>query len=81
MPFQGDDFVLLEYVLLAGVNDSVEDARRLLALTSDIYCMASEGWLWETCCRSSACACMHGCALAAASGRRGLVRPCKARRG
>ncbi len=31
--------VLIEYVLLAGVNDSAEDARRLLALLKDIPCV------------------------------------------
>ena len=36
---QGDEFVIFEYVLLADVNDSEEDAARLLSLTSDIYCL------------------------------------------
>ena len=30
--------VLFEYVMLQGVNDSLEDARRLLAMTQDIEC-------------------------------------------
>ncbi|GFR46078.1 hypothetical protein Agub_g7545 [Astrephomene gubernaculifera] len=38
---KGDDFVVIEYVLLAGVNDSVEDAQRLLALTADVYCLVN----------------------------------------
>ncbi|GLI63461.1 hypothetical protein VaNZ11_006434 [Volvox africanus] len=38
---KGDDFVVIEYVLLAGVNDTLEDAQRLLALTSDIYCLVN----------------------------------------
>jgi adenine C2-methylase RlmN of 23S rRNA A2503 and tRNA A37 len=36
---KGDNFVVLEYVMLGGVNDSLEDARRLVDLTSDVYCM------------------------------------------
>ena len=32
-------FVILEYVLLAGVNDSLADAHRLVTLTQNIYCM------------------------------------------
>ncbi|KAG2436286.1 hypothetical protein HXX76_006597 [Chlamydomonas incerta] len=38
---KGDDFVVIEYVLLAGVNDTLADAERLLALTSDIYCLVN----------------------------------------
>lgn len=34
-----DDFVVIEYVLLKGVNDSEDDARRLLTLLSGVYCM------------------------------------------
>jgi 23S rRNA (adenine2503-C2)-methyltransferase len=34
-----DDFVVIEYVLLKGVNDTREDAQRLLELTKGIYCM------------------------------------------
>ena len=30
--------VLFEYVMLQGVNDSLEDARRLLVMTQDIEC-------------------------------------------
>jgi adenine C2-methylase RlmN of 23S rRNA A2503 and tRNA A37 len=36
-----DDFVVIEYVLLKGVNDSDEDAARLLELTKDVYCMVN----------------------------------------
>lgn len=39
---RGDDFVCIEYVMLADVNDSDEDARRLLALTDGVFCMVSE---------------------------------------
>lgn len=35
----GNDFVIIEYVLLKGVNDSVEDAKRLVAMTDNICCM------------------------------------------
>ncbi|KAG2493191.1 hypothetical protein HYH03_008611 [Edaphochlamys debaryana] len=38
---KGDDFVVIEYVLLAGVNDTREDAVRLLELTKDIYCLVN----------------------------------------
>ncbi|EFJ46352.1 hypothetical protein VOLCADRAFT_105556, partial [Volvox carteri f. nagariensis] len=38
---KGDNFVVIEYVLLAGVNDSTEDAKRLLNLTNDIYCLVN----------------------------------------
>ncbi|GBF88050.1 23S rRNA (adenine(2503)-C(2))-methyltransferase [Raphidocelis subcapitata] len=38
-PGRSDDFIILEYVMLEGVNDTDDDARRLLALTEDIYCM------------------------------------------
>lgn len=37
----GDQFVVLEYVMLSGVNDSPEDAARLVHLTSGIYCMVN----------------------------------------
>ncbi len=30
---------MLQYVMLAGVNDTDADAQRLLALTEHIYCM------------------------------------------
>ena len=30
--------VLIEYTMLRGVNDSEEDARRLLQLTRNIWC-------------------------------------------
>jgi 23S rRNA (adenine2503-C2)-methyltransferase len=33
--------VVIEYVLLAGVNDTLADAERLLVLTSDIYCLVN----------------------------------------
>lgn len=36
-----DDFVVIEYVLLKGVNDTLADAQRLVALTSDIYCLVN----------------------------------------
>ncbi|KAL6757909.1 hypothetical protein V8C86DRAFT_3018516 [Haematococcus lacustris] len=38
---RGDNFVVLEYVLLGGVNDSLADAERLVALTANIYCMVN----------------------------------------
>lgn len=38
-PLKSDDFVVFEYVMLKGVNDSLEDAHRLLAWTKNIYCM------------------------------------------
>ncbi|GIL77975.1 hypothetical protein Vretimale_7376 [Volvox reticuliferus] len=38
---KGDNFVVIEYVLLAGVNDTLEDAQRLLAITTDIYCLVN----------------------------------------
>ncbi|GLC46808.1 hypothetical protein PLESTB_001801100 [Pleodorina starrii] len=38
---KGDDFVVIEYVLLSGVNDSLQDAQRLLHLTADIYCLVN----------------------------------------
>lgn len=36
---KSDDFVVIEYVMLKGANDSDEDAARLLDLTCNIYCM------------------------------------------
>ncbi len=39
---RGDDFVVIEYVLLRGVNDTVEDARRLVQLTANVYCMVRD---------------------------------------
>ena len=32
-------FVVIEYVMLRGVNDTAEDAARLAILLSDVYCM------------------------------------------
>jgi 23S rRNA (adenine2503-C2)-methyltransferase len=37
----GGDFVLIEYVLLAGVNDSDADAARLVALTEPLFCVVN----------------------------------------
>jgi len=38
---RGDRFVVIEYVLLRGVNDSVDDAARLAGLLSNVYCMVN----------------------------------------
>ncbi|KAF6266180.1 hypothetical protein COO60DRAFT_1633214 [Scenedesmus sp. NREL 46B-D3] len=38
---KSDDFVVIEYVLLKDVNDTEEDARRLLDLLADVYCMVN----------------------------------------
>ncbi len=32
---------MIEYVLLRGVNDTLEDAKRLLELTRDVYCLVN----------------------------------------
>ena len=32
---------MIEYVLLKGVNDTIEDAHRLLELTARVYCMVN----------------------------------------
>lgn len=36
-----DDFVVIEYVLLKDVNDTDDDAYRLLELLADVYCMVN----------------------------------------
>ena len=38
LEFAPRDFVTFEYVMLAGVNDSLADARRLVELVSDVPC-------------------------------------------
>eukprot|EP00466_Bigelowiella_natans_P002824 jgi/Bigna1/86540/estExt_fgenesh1_pg.C_110155 len=38
-PASGSELVLIEYLLLAGVNDDAADAQRLLELTKNIKCM------------------------------------------
>ena len=38
---RSDDFVIVAYTMLDGVNDSDDDARRLLELTKNVYCMVN----------------------------------------
>ena len=38
---KGDRFVVIEYLLLKGVNDSPEDAHRLLSLLKNVYSMVN----------------------------------------
>eukprot|EP00892_Ulva_mutabilis_P007571 jgi/Ulvmu1/5186/UM021_0203.1 len=37
-PAEGPEFVLIEYVILKGVNDSVEDVERLASILKPIHC-------------------------------------------
>lgn len=38
---KSDDFVVVQYVMLKGINDSLEDAERLLALLEGVHCMVN----------------------------------------
>lgn len=40
-PARGDKFVIIEYVMLRGVNDTEADAHRLAELLKEVYCMVN----------------------------------------
>ena len=47
-PARGDKFVIIEYVMLRGVNDTEADAHRLAELLKEVYCMVNlivSAWL------------------------------------